>query len=201
MRQVTHALLTRPPLSHKTFQPEGIKVRRFVRLACVRHAASVHPEPGSNSHVKVLSSFRTTLGCSSRYYCFRFVSFSETSYLLKNFRGLVHCLVIIVPVVFLICFISDNFYILSLSKKFVNNFFHFSLNLFSRFFSGALGVNTGNPCRFKVFAAVFSAANINIPYPFQSVNKFFKVFLHFSTCFSFRKKWKRLPLPNGERGI
>ena len=24
----------------------------FARLACVRHAASVHPEPGSNSHVK-----------------------------------------------------------------------------------------------------------------------------------------------------
>ena len=24
---------------------------RFARLACVRHAASVHPEPGSNSHV------------------------------------------------------------------------------------------------------------------------------------------------------
>ena len=26
----------------------------FVRLACVRHAASVHPEPGSNSHVKMV---------------------------------------------------------------------------------------------------------------------------------------------------
>jgi hypothetical protein len=26
-----------------------------VRLACVRHAASVHPEPGSNSHVKMIS--------------------------------------------------------------------------------------------------------------------------------------------------
>ena len=25
----------------------------FVRLACVKHAASVHPEPGSNSHVLV----------------------------------------------------------------------------------------------------------------------------------------------------
>ncbi len=25
----------------------------FVRLACVRHAASVHPEPGSNSHLLV----------------------------------------------------------------------------------------------------------------------------------------------------
>ena len=44
-RQVAHALLTRPPL---------IRFRRSftVRLACVRHAASVHPEPGSNSHVK-----------------------------------------------------------------------------------------------------------------------------------------------------
>ena len=27
---------------------------RFVRLACVKHAASVHPEPGSNSHVQSL---------------------------------------------------------------------------------------------------------------------------------------------------
>ena len=26
----------------------------FARLACVKHAASVHPEPGSNSHVKSL---------------------------------------------------------------------------------------------------------------------------------------------------
>jgi hypothetical protein len=32
-------LLTRPPLKLKT----------LVRLACVRHTASVHPEPGSNS--------------------------------------------------------------------------------------------------------------------------------------------------------
>ena len=27
---------------------------KSVRLACVKHAASVHPEPGSNSHVKML---------------------------------------------------------------------------------------------------------------------------------------------------
>jgi hypothetical protein len=32
-------LLTRPPLELKT----------LVRLACIRHTASVHPEPGSNS--------------------------------------------------------------------------------------------------------------------------------------------------------
>ena len=52
MRQVIHALLTRPPLSHRTIIPEGNQVKCFVRLACVKHAASVHPEPGSNSHKK-----------------------------------------------------------------------------------------------------------------------------------------------------
>ena len=31
-----------------------LHANRFVRLACVKHAASVHPEPGSNSHVKSL---------------------------------------------------------------------------------------------------------------------------------------------------
>ena len=53
IRQVTHALLTRPPL-------ETDQIRRSlnemfpVRLACVKHAASVHPEPGSNSLIKCL---------------------------------------------------------------------------------------------------------------------------------------------------
>ena len=50
--QVAHALLTRPPLSHAAFHPGGLPSPCFVRLACVRHAASVHPEPGSNSHNK-----------------------------------------------------------------------------------------------------------------------------------------------------
>ena len=56
IRQVTHALLTRPPLSHKHLHPEGICRKCFVRLACIKHAASVHPEPGSNSHVNVCSN-------------------------------------------------------------------------------------------------------------------------------------------------
>ena len=33
----------------------GNLIKCFVRLACVKHAASVHPEPGSNSHVKKFS--------------------------------------------------------------------------------------------------------------------------------------------------
>ena len=51
MRQVTHALLTRPPLGIlKSIRK--LQSKYLVRLACVRHAASVHPEPGSNSPFK-----------------------------------------------------------------------------------------------------------------------------------------------------
>ena len=45
--QVTHVLLTRLPRYRRT------EARFRVRLACVRHAASVRSEPGSNSPVKV----------------------------------------------------------------------------------------------------------------------------------------------------
>src|SRR5690349_264802 len=43
--QITHVLLTRSPLVYP---------RRSLtaRLACVKHAASVRPEPGSNSPLK-----------------------------------------------------------------------------------------------------------------------------------------------------
>ena len=61
-RQVAHTLLTRPPLSHSS------KLKCFVRLACVRHAASVHPEPGSNSQYIVsqqLSLLKSLLKLSS----------------------------------------------------------------------------------------------------------------------------------------
>ena len=58
MRQVTHALLTRPPLSHLKNPSEDINFKCFVRLACVKHAASVHPEPGSNSHVHILTEWQ-----------------------------------------------------------------------------------------------------------------------------------------------
>ncbi|MDK2967112.1 MAG: hypothetical protein PWP53_2724 [Lacrimispora sp.] len=35
----------------------GLVGRCFARLACVKHAASVHPEPGSNSQIKWCSEF------------------------------------------------------------------------------------------------------------------------------------------------
>src|SRR5699024_5315532 len=46
--QVTHVLLTRSPLEYPR---KGLSVR----LACVKHAASVRPEPGSNSPQKLFS--------------------------------------------------------------------------------------------------------------------------------------------------
>ena len=47
-RQITHALLTSPPLSFHSLD-RSLDPGNSVRLACVKHAASVRPEPGSNS--------------------------------------------------------------------------------------------------------------------------------------------------------
>jgi hypothetical protein len=56
LRQVSYVFLTRAPLCRST-----------VRLACVRHAASVHPEPGSNSPYSCRVAYATSgvcLACS-----------------------------------------------------------------------------------------------------------------------------------------
>jgi hypothetical protein len=52
--QVTHVLLTRSPLI-------PARKRFTVRLACVKHAASVRPEPGSNSPLMIITSQPTVL--------------------------------------------------------------------------------------------------------------------------------------------
>ena len=54
MGQIVHALLTRPPLE-SYLPPRRTSSKIPVRLACVKHAASVRPEPGSNSDVQSLS--------------------------------------------------------------------------------------------------------------------------------------------------
>ena len=48
--RVTHPSATQSSLGFDRNLCLGV----FVRLACVRHAASVHPEPGSNSQLKSL---------------------------------------------------------------------------------------------------------------------------------------------------
>ena len=51
---VAHALRTLPPVAARTLPP-----RAAPRLACVKPAASVHPEPGSNSslYIHYISQF------------------------------------------------------------------------------------------------------------------------------------------------
>ena len=56
--QIAHALLTRPPLELKS-SGRSFPISIPARLACVKHAASVRPEPGSNSDVQSLSCFTT----------------------------------------------------------------------------------------------------------------------------------------------
>ena len=87
MRQVTHALLTRPPLS---LYPSIRKLPHInsVRLACVRHAASVHPEPGSNSQIKFVCPDKHWLFVLESHLFFRTVfRVCDLSHVLWNFSA------------------------------------------------------------------------------------------------------------------
>ena len=82
VRQVTHALLTRPPLSdsnefHQEQAQSGLREDHSVRLACVKHAASVYPEPGSNSQKKFFPCHVKTLALpfQNLLFLFGFVQF------------------------------------------------------------------------------------------------------------------------------
>ena len=50
--------------------PEGFLSRFLVRLACVKHTASVRPEPGSNSQLKFISCSLFANFCSSSFFLF-----------------------------------------------------------------------------------------------------------------------------------
>ena len=104
--QVAHALLTRPPLSWK------IVTRRIwsdnsVRLECVRHAASVHPEPGSNSRkYSIYSPFGLHINLSS--FCSALLLFCKSFYFLFGIASSLHF-----SLQFLVYFVT--LYFLSLS--------------------------------------------------------------------------------------
>ena len=130
MRQITHALLTRPPLSISSLNRSLIP-RFLARLACVRHAASVHPEPGSNSQIKVFVQDQNQawlnfypvyllLGCSLRTILFRIVQGYVTVQLSK-------CCLLFCDSVLLSC---DSFYTLSHLFVSVKRFFQLFLKPF-----------------------------------------------------------------------
>ena len=126
------------------------RITRFhlnsVRLACVRHAASVHPEPGSNSHVKSLIlcflkinvNFvcflkKLTRLCLSVFWIIQILNVSIRfvhcwTKFIWNFQG---CFIIKLSMfVFACCLFCDSLYILTHLFSFVKHFFYFFQCLF-----------------------------------------------------------------------
>ena len=121
IRQVTHALLTRPPL--ETDQICRSFNEMFpVRLACVKHAASVHPEPGSNSLIKcsLMHSRQPTSLVISRHYCL--ISFHSKMNCIKKFSRIV-CVSLFSYQGYSLSALCDSLFRLSHSEELVKNFF------------------------------------------------------------------------------
>ena len=167
MRQVIHALLTRPPLSH--FPSENFK--RFVRLACVRHAASVHPEPGSNSHVKVCIPVQNLawLVLNRSTVVFRFCSECSHSWPItkghfyKNFQGFTYCSVFKV----LCCFAT--------ARLLYHSFAILSTAFFKKFFRTSHAVSKDALCSVRLSLSVKDKAYLTTRLD-KSQHLFYKVF-------------------------
>ena len=118
-----------------------------VRLACVKHAASVHPEPGSNSRLKCSKLSRLILALVSFFTWFvepffriislvsislsnRFIP-SKIGYLFKKSSGLHYCFFVKVLVVW--AFPRDSIRVPP-SVLFVNNFFEKFLKIFKNLY-------------------------------------------------------------------
>ena len=95
--RVTHPSAAQSPFCPKTS-------RRFARLACVRHAASVHPEPGSNSQIKVFVQDQNQAWLNF-YPVYLLLGCSLRTILFSNCSRICHCSVIKVLFAFLwFCF-------------------------------------------------------------------------------------------------
>ena len=142
-RQVAHALLTRPPLTCLAAS-RRIKQNKFVRLECVRHAASVHPEPGSNSLMFVCQAPWRLPSCIRAIFLL-FTCFLSIFYSSKEFRSLYtldsfHQMLLSLVVQFSMSFASaplvfrpalaDSLHIISHHSSLVNTFFQLFLSFF-----------------------------------------------------------------------
>ena len=133
LRQVVYALLTRLPLD---FQKQAFN--RLVRLACVKHAASVRPEPGSNSPINFIEEPEWLLIIHVMEFqfvaqtCMLLITFVIPNHLanhLTNCCMILHCLVFrehLAPD--LIAFApSVSFYIITQPRFLVKTFFNLFL--------------------------------------------------------------------------
>ena len=131
--------------------------KRFARLACVKHAASVHPEPGSNSLKKFVQD--QNLAWLIFYpVLFTLVLFFK-NYILLNFQGYV---TVQLSRFFLCCHLSSNFFIISGFVLFVKNFFNFFQKFFWSSFvthSASIDFITVFRCCQQLFSTFFNFLN------------------------------------------
>ena len=107
-----------------------ICLKCFVRLACVKHAASVHPEPGSNSLNKCLLQVKINSWLIYPFYCFLRIFRSFVFMILK--RTFEECVSLFSyqRSFFALPFVPNSFAIISCCFLPVKNFFQ----LFSKLF-------------------------------------------------------------------
>ena len=133
MRQVTHALLTRPPLSH-------FNVRKLQSASLDLHVLSTPPAFILSQDQTLVKNvcIRVRIAwqfCSCLLFWFDIFRCPFLKNLFKEFSGfVVYCSVI--NVLFVVAVSCDSFYIISKRFMFVNNFFIFC-SAFKTFISHA----------------------------------------------------------------
>ena len=170
-RQVAHALLTRPPLSYINAS-RRINLNNSVRLECVMHAASVHPEPGSNSRKNFISDTRRCLTSSRAIYLsFTFCLSSILNKLWRDQYLHLQCFVLLSC-----CSIFNDRTVLSCGQL---DYYITSLPLcqylFSNFFKKFFRVSTGTLCNIFAALSLFWGESLSIiPLLSRFVNSFFE---------------------------
>ena len=140
MRQVTHALLTRPPLSHssnRSNQSASLDLHvlstppAFILSQDQTLVKNISNWLLHQSNNQVCSGIKKTTSFLYPFYCFRFDIFMSVlnNSLFRIFRDVVYCLII---KVLCRCFLCDSDVILAHLFSLVNNFFKFIFAVFVR---------------------------------------------------------------------
>ena len=118
--QIAHVLLTHPPLASNKSSRRNLWIQ-LARLACIRHAASVRPEPGSNSQFENWALFNLL-----QIICLRI----DFAYLFEsNNVWPAHCETLFSFQSTNLCLSDATFYILLACLNLVNKFLIFSFCL------------------------------------------------------------------------
>ena len=166
-----------------------IRFKCFVRLACVKHAASVHPEPGSNSLNKCLLQVKINSWLIYPFYCFLRIFRSFVFMILK--RTFEECVSLFSyqRSFFALPFVSNSFAIISCCFLLVKKFFQLFWSCFFLSCSNSDILSHPTGCCQELFLFLFDSFVISvrslrrnsdrIPLYTWFVNSYFHIFLFF----------------------